>query len=77
MRFLVIVGTLIAISSAQAQSEVVSAGYDIPEYQTVAAGQVLTFWRHCSRVLLKTICIVESSFGMTIDGSERAGKQGQ
>jgi hypothetical protein len=44
MRLLVIVGSLIAISSAQAQSQIVSAGYDIPEFQTVAAGQVVTLF---------------------------------
>lgn len=44
MRILIIICGLAALLHAQAQNEVVSAGYDIPVYQAVAAGQVTTLF---------------------------------
>ena len=44
MKILVIICGLAALSLAQAQNEVVSAGYDIPAYPAFAPGQVITLF---------------------------------
>jgi len=44
MRILVTICGLAVLSLAQAQNEVVSAGYDIPTYPAFAPGQVITLF---------------------------------